>query len=111
MDVQTPETPGFLSLRLDVYPDFLTAPPVVQKHQSVGASRHPRRRRTIARQRDQLGPIFFAEKAAPNHLPSRIRQKTKCKKFFRVFNESGYSSSRSGVNIALPNEHARADQG
>src|SRR4029077_12053148 len=47
--------------------DFLTAPPVVQKHQGVGASGHSRRRRPIARQRDQLVAILFAEKAAANH--------------------------------------------
>ena len=44
--------------------DFLTAPPVVQKHQGICASRHARGHRPFARQRDQLVAILFAEKAA-----------------------------------------------
>src|ERR1700676_2539010 len=61
--------------------DFLTAPPVIQKHQGVCPSRHPRRRRAIARQRDQLAAIFFGEESATNHVPSRIRLTEQCKEF------------------------------
>ena len=59
--------------------DFLTAPPVVQKHQGVGAACHARGRRPIARQCDQLVAILCAEKVASNHALSGIRHRTKCK--------------------------------
>src|SRR5450759_2656828 len=54
--------------------DFLTAPPVMQKHQGVGAARHATGHRPIARQHDQLAAIFFAEEAtSSNHARNRIR--------------------------------------
>jgi hypothetical protein len=59
----------------------------------VGAPRHPRRRRAIARQRDQLATIICVEKAAANHAAIGIHQSAQCKEFLRVFNESGYSLS------------------
>src|SRR6202521_4792372 len=65
--------------------DFLTAPPVSQKHQGVCPSRHPRRRRAIARQRDQLAAIFFGEESATNHVPNRIRLTEQCKEFLPSF--------------------------
>jgi hypothetical protein len=61
--------------------DFLTTPTLIQQHQGVGAARHARRRRPIARQRNQLAAILFAEKAAPNHAPIGIHQDAKCKQF------------------------------
>jgi hypothetical protein len=61
--------------------DFLAVPPVVQKHQGIRAARHATGSRTIARQRDQLAAIFFAQKAALNHALTRIRPSGKRKKF------------------------------
>jgi hypothetical protein len=61
--------------------DFLTAPSTVQQHQGVGPARHPRRRRAIAHQRDELAAIFFGEKSTTNHAPSRICQSEKHKEF------------------------------
>src|SRR5262249_21383152 len=71
--------------------DFLTAPPVVQQHQSVRPPRQARRRRAIARQRDQMPTILRAEKAAANHAPSESPDPRKARNFSRLFNESGYS--------------------
>src|ERR1700730_6037194 len=50
--------------------DFLTTPTVVQKYQGVCASRHTRGHRPIARQRDQLVAILFAEETTSNHSTS-----------------------------------------
>jgi hypothetical protein len=61
--------------------DFLTAPTVIQQHQGIGAARQTRRCRPIARQRNQLAAILFAEKAAPNHASIGIRQAANCKEF------------------------------
>src|SRR5580658_9449058 len=72
--------------------DFLTAPPVVQQHQSVRPPRQARRRRAIARQRDQMPTILRAEKAAANHAPSESSDPQKASNFSRLFNESGYTS-------------------
>src|SRR5271169_6073778 len=69
--------------------NFLTAPPVVQQHQSVRPPRQARRRRAVARQRDQMLTILRAEKAAANHAPSESDPQ-KARKFSRLFNESGY---------------------
>jgi hypothetical protein len=52
--------------------------------------RHARGRRTIARQRDQLVAILFAEKTAPNHAPSESTKLRNASNFSRFFNESGY---------------------
>jgi hypothetical protein len=41
-------------------------------------------------QRDQCLAILFTEKAASNHSAIRIRPPAKGKRFFRLFNESGY---------------------
>src|SRR5499427_9644011 len=73
--------------------DFLTAPPVVQQHQSVRPPRQARRRRAVARQRDQMLTILRAEKAAANHAPSESTDPQKARKFSRLFNESGYTIS------------------
>ena len=54
--------------------DFLTTPTVVQKHQGVCASRHTRGHRPIARQRDQLVAILFAEETTSNYSSIGIRQ-------------------------------------
>src|ERR1700748_1621599 len=70
--------------------DFLTAPAVVQQHQRVRASRQARRRRAVARQRDQIPTILRAEKAAANHAPSESSDPQKARNFARLFNESGY---------------------
>src|SRR5215468_6745580 len=70
--------------------DFLTAPAVVQQHQGIRASRQARRRRAIARQRDQISTILRAEKAAPNHAPSESTDPQKARKFSRLFNETEY---------------------
>src|SRR5271169_1047917 len=48
----------------------IATPPVVQQNQGVRTSSHPRRRRPIAGQRDQLIAIIYTEKAATNHAPS-----------------------------------------
>ena len=64
--------------------DFSAAPPRVQQNQSVGPARHARRRRPIARQRDQLFAILFAKEAASNHKPIGIRQTKKCKEFLPI---------------------------
>jgi hypothetical protein len=78
--------------------DFLTAPPIVQKHQGVCASRHARDRRPIARQRDQLVSIFFAEKAASNHTNIGIRQTRKFKEFLPRLQRVGvYQAGTSSV--------------
>src|SRR5271163_2790903 len=71
--------------------DFLTAPPVVQQHQRIRASRQARRRRAIGRQRDQMPTILRAEKAAANHAPSESSDPQKARNFSRLFNESGYN--------------------
>src|SRR6478752_10152114 len=71
--------------------DFLTAPPVVQQHQSVRPPRQARRRRAIARQRDQMPTILRAEKAATNHAPSESPDPRKARNFSRLLNESGYT--------------------
>jgi hypothetical protein len=47
--------------------DFLAALPRVQKHQGVGASRHATGRRTVARQRDQVGAVDGRQKPSANH--------------------------------------------
>src|SRR5271169_1721046 len=70
--------------------DFLTAPPVVQQHQSVRPPRQARRRRAIARHRDQMPTILRAEKAPANHAPSESSDPQKARNFSRLFNESGY---------------------
>ena len=75
--------------------DLPAAPPIIQKHQGVRATRHPTGRRPIARQRDQLVTILFAKEAASNHASIGIRPATKRKEFSRTFNESGYSIPRS----------------
>src|ERR1700747_3620167 len=51
---------------------LLSAPPAVQQHQGVGAPRHPSRRRTLARQRNELATIVCAEESAANHAPTGI---------------------------------------
>src|SRR5215468_6469597 len=71
--------------------DFLTAPPVVQQHQSVCPPRQARRRRAAARQRDQMPTILRAEKAATNHAPSESLDPRRARNFSRLFNESGYT--------------------
>ena len=70
--------------------DFLTAPPVVQKHQGICASRHARGHRPFARQRDQLVAILFAEKAASNHANIGIAKPENSRIFYRDFNELEY---------------------
>src|ERR1700684_3267364 len=70
--------------------DFLTAPTVVQKHQGVCASRHTRGHRPIARQRDQLVAILFAEETTSNHSTSESAKLENSRNFYRDFNESGY---------------------
>src|SRR5271154_681926 len=70
--------------------DFLTAPPVVQQHQSVRPPRQARRRQAVARQRDQMLTILRAEKAAANHAPSESTDPQKARKLSRLFNESEY---------------------
>src|SRR5271154_4079598 len=74
---------------------FMTAHAAIQKSQGVGASRHPTRRQTVAGQRDQRLAILFTEKAAANHPAIRIRPAAKRKRFFRLFNESGYTLNSS----------------
>src|SRR5277367_1736943 len=71
--------------------DFLTAPTVVQKHQGVCASRHTRGHRPIARQRDQLVAILFAEETTSNHSTSKSTKLENSRNFYRDFNESGYT--------------------
>jgi hypothetical protein len=61
--------------------DFLTAHPFVEKDQGVCASRHTRGNRPIARQRNQLVPILFAEEVGSNHANIGIRQTRKFKEF------------------------------
>ena len=61
--------------------DVPAAPPVIQKHQRVCASRDPTGRRPIARQSNQLVAILFAKEAASNHGSIGIRPATKCKEF------------------------------
>src|SRR5271169_2798553 len=78
--------------------DFLTAPPVVQQHQSVRPPRQARRRRAIARQRDQMPTILRAEKAAANHAPSESSDPQKARNFSRLFNESGYTSNSKSIS-------------
>src|SRR5271156_6633343 len=70
--------------------DFLATPPAVQQNQGVRTSRHPRRRRPIAGQRDQLIAILYTEKAATNHAPSESTKPQSATNFSRAFNESGY---------------------
>jgi hypothetical protein len=65
--------------------DFPSAPPIVQKHRGVGPARYATDRRTVARQRDQLVAIFFAEEATLNHARNRIRPIRKHKKFLPDF--------------------------
>src|SRR5208282_2852485 len=72
--------------------DFLATPPVVQQNQGVRTSRHPRRRRPIAGQRDQLIAILYTEKAATNHAQSESTNPQSATNFSRAFNESGYIS-------------------
>src|SRR5215470_16484870 len=83
--------------------DFLTAPPVVQQHQSVRPPRQARRRRAVARQRDQMLTIIRAEKAAANHAPSESTDPQKARQFSRLFNESGYipSDSRAATTLLM----------
>src|SRR5260370_23492520 len=71
--------------------DFLTAPTVVQKHQGVCASRHTRGHRPIARQRDQLVAILFAEETTSNHSTSESAKLENSRNFYRDFNDSGNS--------------------
>ena len=61
--------------------DFLTAPPLAQKHQGIRTPRHPATRRRIARQRRKRLAIFFAEDARLNPARNRIRPIGKRKKF------------------------------
>src|SRR5580692_5878468 len=81
--------------------DFLTTPTVVQKHQGVCASRHTRGHRPIARQRDQLVAILFAEETTSNHSASESAKLENSRNFYRDFNESGYpinwSATLTGV--------------
>src|SRR5271155_4661275 len=83
--------------------DFLTAPPVVQQHQSVRPPRQARRRQAVARQRDQMLTILRAEKAAANHAPSESTDPQKARKLSRLFNESEYSweTIRASGGMAL----------
>jgi hypothetical protein len=53
--------------------DFLTAPPLAQKHQGIRTPRHPATRRRIARQRRKRLANFFAEDARLNPARNRIR--------------------------------------
>src|SRR5271169_2507033 len=71
--------------------DFLTAPPVVQQHQSVRPPRQARRRRAVARQRNKMLTILRAEKAPANHAPSESTDPQKARKFSRLVNESRYT--------------------
>src|SRR6202021_783360 len=71
---------------------FLTALAVVQKHESVGAPRHPAYHRAVARQRAQRLSIFFAEKAAPNHAAIRIPRTPDCKTFLSASQRVGVYS-------------------
>src|SRR6202035_1744067 len=64
--------------------DLLTAPPVVQQHQRVRPPRHPRYRRPVARQRDQLATILRAEKTAANHAPAESVNPRKASNFYRL---------------------------
>src|SRR4249920_2185269 len=82
--------------------DFLTAPPVVQQHQSVRPPRQARCRRAVARQRDQMPTILRAEKAAANHAPSESSDPQKARNFSRLFNESKYMSSGSRATVRTP---------
>src|ERR1700746_3740513 len=84
--------------------DFLTAPPVVQQHQSVRPPRQARRRRPIARQRDQMPTILRAEKAAANHAPSESTDRRKARNFSRLFNESGYSIKYVTIAMRVDND-------
>ena len=70
--------------------DFLTAPPVVQKHQGICASRHARGHRPFARQRDQLVAILFAEKPPRIMRTSESAKPENSRIFYRDFNESEY---------------------
>src|SRR6516225_3836129 len=63
--------------------DFLTAPAVVQQHQRIRASRQARRRRAVARQRDQMPTILRAEKTAANHASSESTDPQNARKFSR----------------------------
>jgi hypothetical protein len=71
--------------------DFSAAPPRVQQNQSVGPARHARRRRPIARQRDQLFAILFAKQAASIISQSESAKPRNARNFSRFFNESGYT--------------------
>src|SRR6516225_8653146 len=83
--------------------DFLTAPPVVQQHQSVRPPRKARRHRAVARQRDQMPTILRAEKAAANHAPSESPDPRKARNFSRLFNESGYNTNFFARPLSLEN--------
>jgi hypothetical protein len=80
--------------------DFLTAPPVVQQHQSVRPPRQARRRRAIARQRDQMPTILRVEKAAANHAPSESSDPQKA----RI---SPDSSMSQGISACLAYSESR----
>ena len=69
--------------------DFLTDPPLAQKHQGIRAPRHPATRRRIARQRRNRLANFFAEDARLNPARNRIRPIGNRKNSL-IFNESGY---------------------
>jgi hypothetical protein len=62
--------------------DLLTALANIQKRHGVGAPRHAADHRAVARQRDQALSIFFAQKAATNHVAMRIPSAARCKRFF-----------------------------
>jgi hypothetical protein len=61
---------------------LLTAHPLIQQHQGVGAPCHATGGQTVASQRDQRFAILFDKKAASNHAAIRIRPTAKRKTFF-----------------------------
>ena len=73
---------------------LLAAPAVVQKHQRIGPPRHPRGRRSVARQGDQS-----ARSSSPRKPPRIIRQSESpqpqnARKFSRILNQSGYNKRK-----------------